>query len=423
MRKQRKSKSSEQQAAKKQKLDEEVEELKKHLQIVPNNEDDVYTEATPLALKEPESVKVVPLSQNYVSDSEEPEQAPLLPDYVPGPEYPDYLALSDEEVPIEHQPYAAADSPIALSSGYITDPDLEEDLEDESKNGPTDYPADGGDDDDNDDSLGDDADDEDEEEASKEDEEEEKHLALTDSTAAASLVLDPVSSAKETKPFETNESAATPPLTYRTTTVMSIQAQTSIPFSFEAEVDILLAIPAPPPSPLTPLSSPLPRIPSPPFLVPSPSTTSPTYTEAPLGYKAVGIRTSMVMIRAAAPSTYCIAPPSGAPPLLPIPLPTSSLPLPLPSTDRKADVPEVVLLPQKRLCIAIGPRYEVRESSSTAAARSTGGFIANYGFVSTLDTEIRHDLDREIYYRITDVWEDPNEIAKKIPAIDVAELG
>nr|GEX00833.1 hypothetical protein [Tanacetum cinerariifolium] len=47
----RKSKSSEQQIAKKQKLDEEVEELKKHLQIVPNDEDDVYTEATPLALK------------------------------------------------------------------------------------------------------------------------------------------------------------------------------------------------------------------------------------------------------------------------------------------------------------------------------------------------------------------------------------
>nr|GEX53517.1 ribonuclease H-like domain-containing protein [Tanacetum cinerariifolium] len=38
-------------AAKKQKLDEEVEELKRHLQIVPNNEDDVYTEATPLARK------------------------------------------------------------------------------------------------------------------------------------------------------------------------------------------------------------------------------------------------------------------------------------------------------------------------------------------------------------------------------------
>nr|GEV50453.1 integrase, catalytic region, zinc finger, CCHC-type, peptidase aspartic, catalytic [Tanacetum cinerariifolium] len=35
------------------KLDEEVEELKIHLQIVPNKEDDVYTEATPLALKVP----------------------------------------------------------------------------------------------------------------------------------------------------------------------------------------------------------------------------------------------------------------------------------------------------------------------------------------------------------------------------------
>nr|GEX18475.1 hypothetical protein [Tanacetum cinerariifolium] len=37
----------------KEKLDEEVEELKKHLQIVPNDEDGVYTEATPLARKVP----------------------------------------------------------------------------------------------------------------------------------------------------------------------------------------------------------------------------------------------------------------------------------------------------------------------------------------------------------------------------------
>nr|GEW06213.1 hypothetical protein [Tanacetum cinerariifolium] len=38
---------------KRQKLDEEVEELKRHLQIVPNEDDDVYTEATPLARKVP----------------------------------------------------------------------------------------------------------------------------------------------------------------------------------------------------------------------------------------------------------------------------------------------------------------------------------------------------------------------------------
>nr|GFB98506.1 hypothetical protein [Tanacetum cinerariifolium]GFB98543.1 hypothetical protein [Tanacetum cinerariifolium] len=51
----RQTKSSEEKAVNKQKLDEEVEELKKHLQIVPNDDDDddVYTEATPLALKVP----------------------------------------------------------------------------------------------------------------------------------------------------------------------------------------------------------------------------------------------------------------------------------------------------------------------------------------------------------------------------------
>nr|GEU92776.1 putative ribonuclease H-like domain-containing protein [Tanacetum cinerariifolium] len=38
-------------AAKRRKLDEEVEDLKRHLQIVPNEDDDVYTEATPLARK------------------------------------------------------------------------------------------------------------------------------------------------------------------------------------------------------------------------------------------------------------------------------------------------------------------------------------------------------------------------------------
>nr|GEU91831.1 hypothetical protein [Tanacetum cinerariifolium] len=51
----RKTESQAEKAAKKQKLDEEVEELK-HLQIVPNdddNDDDVYTEATPFACKVP----------------------------------------------------------------------------------------------------------------------------------------------------------------------------------------------------------------------------------------------------------------------------------------------------------------------------------------------------------------------------------
>nr|GEU78146.1 ribonuclease H-like domain-containing protein [Tanacetum cinerariifolium] len=49
----RKNESQAEKAAKKQKLDKEVEELKRHLQIVPNDEDDVYIEATPLACKVP----------------------------------------------------------------------------------------------------------------------------------------------------------------------------------------------------------------------------------------------------------------------------------------------------------------------------------------------------------------------------------
>nr|GEU50651.1 hypothetical protein [Tanacetum cinerariifolium] len=49
----RKGENLNQDAAKKQRIDEEVEELKTHLQIVANDDDDVYTKANPLALKVP----------------------------------------------------------------------------------------------------------------------------------------------------------------------------------------------------------------------------------------------------------------------------------------------------------------------------------------------------------------------------------
>ncbi|GJT47562.1 hypothetical protein Tco_0956277 [Tanacetum coccineum] len=400
---------------------------------------------------------VDPPSPDYVPGPEEPEQASLSPDYVPGPEYPKYLALCNKEVPVEDQPYAAADSPIALSLGYIANSDPEEDPEDESEDGPTDYLANVGDEDDDDDSSGDDADYKDEEEASKEDEdeeEEEEHLAPADSTTATSPVVDPVPSAEETEPFEIDEFAVTPPPppAYRIIAKMSIRAQTPIPFPSKVEVDRLLSIPTPPPSPLTPLSSLLPQIPSPQLLVsslplplPSLLTTSPTDAGAPLGYRAAGIR-----LRTASPpplpisSPLPLSPPiilprnrasmippsgtppsgtspSGTPPILPIPLPTSSLPLPLPSTDRRADVPEAVLPPRKRLYIALGPRFEVGECSS-AAARPTGGFRADYGFVGTLDSEIRRDPNREVGYEITDVWVDPAEATEEIPPTTLVEL-
>ncbi|GKF35581.1 hypothetical protein Tco_0112339, partial [Tanacetum coccineum] len=121
-------------------------------------------------------------------------------------------------------------------------------------------------------------------------------------------------------------------------------------------------------------------------------------------------RAFMTMMRATAPSTYILAsrsetPPSRTTPLLPIPSPTSSPPLLLPSTDCRADVPEV------------------EESSSTPTARPTRGFRVDYGFVGTLDVEIRRDPERDIGYGIIDIWEDPDEIAEEISATDVEELG
>ncbi|GKG05800.1 hypothetical protein Tco_0325886, partial [Tanacetum coccineum] len=113
---------------------------------------------------------------------EEPEQAPLSPDYVPGPEYPEYLAPSDKEVLVKDQPYAVADSPIALSLGYVADSNPEEDYED----GPVDYPVDGGDGDDDDSS-----DDDEEEEASEE--EVEKLLALPPPPPSPLISLSPPS--------------------------------------------------------------------------------------------------------------------------------------------------------------------------------------------------------------------------------------
>ncbi|GJY67454.1 hypothetical protein Tco_0469692 [Tanacetum coccineum] len=120
-------------------------------------------------------------------------------------------------------------------------------------------------------------------------------------------------------------------------------------------------------------------------------------------------RISIAMMRAAAPSTYTLAPrsetpPLGTPPLLPIPLPTPSPPLLLPSTDGRAGVSEVTLSPWKRLCIALGPRYEVGESSFTPTARPTEGFRADYGFDEMLEDMPGAPTidDRELGRRMTE---------------------
>nr|GEU92770.1 hypothetical protein [Tanacetum cinerariifolium] len=191
------------------------------------------------------------------------------------------------------------------------------------------------------------------------DDEEEEHLAPADSTAVDSVAINHVLSAEETDPFETDESAATPPPphAYGTTSRISVRSQEPIPFPSEAEVVRLLALPTPPPFLLTLLSSPLPQIPLSPLPLPSPPThTRHTYDEAPLGYRAVKIR-----LRAATP--------------LPLPAP-SSLFL-LPATSRREDVPDADVLSRKGLSlISPTPRFEDGKSSA-AVARQPGSTVAH----------------------------------------------
>ncbi|GJS45957.1 hypothetical protein Tco_0596078 [Tanacetum coccineum] len=78
------------------------------------------------------------------------------------------------------------------------------------------------------------------------------------------------------------------------------------------------------------------------------------------------------------------------------------------------DKPEVTLQPRKRLGIALGPAYEVGESSS-AAARPAGGLRADYGFVATMDREIRRDPERDVGYGITDSWDEIVETLQGAP--------
>nr|GEZ22718.1 putative reverse transcriptase domain-containing protein [Tanacetum cinerariifolium] len=220
-------------------------------------------------------------------------------------------------------------------------------------------------------------------------EEEEEHPAPTDSVVVASTAADQAPSAEETEPFETDESAATPPPhpAYRMTANISIPAPVPMPAWTDSEVVRLLAISSLPASPLSPWSSSPPQIPFPPLppiLSPPSHVLSPAPPPSPI--RSLGYRAVMIRLRDEAAST-------------------SSPPLQLPSSSRREDRPEVTLPPQKRLGIALGPRYEIEESSSAAAARPAGGLRADYGFVATVDREIVRDLERETEARMSrEAW-------------------
>ncbi|GJT03640.1 hypothetical protein Tco_0838102 [Tanacetum coccineum] len=297
------------------------------------------------------------------------------------------------------------------SPGYIPESgpeeDPEEDDDEDPKEDPANYPADG--EDDGDEPSNDDEDEEVDIEA--DDEEEEEHPAPADSTAVALPAIDQAPSAKETKPFETDESAATPPPhpAYRITSRISIPALVPTPVWFDAEVARLLAISTPPSSPLSLWSSPLPQIPAPPL----PPILSPLPVSPPLPQ----IPSPPLLLRAEAASTsYSLpllppiilshtrpdAPSSGTPPLH------------LLFIDRKGDRPEVTLPPRKRLGIALGPGYEVGESSSATAARPARGLRIVEAIQGTLVvTDVAEFSQRMIEFE-TRVRQDTNEIYTRL---------
>ncbi|GKB82222.1 hypothetical protein Tco_0949117, partial [Tanacetum coccineum] len=73
--------------------------------------------------------------------------------------------------------------------------------------------------------------------------------------------------------------------------------------------------------------------------------------------------------------------------------------------------------------IALGPRYKVGESSSAATARPAGGLRVDYGFIATMDREIRRDPEREVGYGITDSWDEIVETLQGALVSTDMELG
>ncbi|GJT37975.1 hypothetical protein Tco_0937840, partial [Tanacetum coccineum] len=347
-----------------------------------------------------------PPSPDYVTGPKEPEQAPLLPDYVPGPEY------------AEDQPGAEDAPPTAQSPDYVPDTDPEADPEEDDDEDPEedliDYPADEGDDEDDkmdieedeDDDMDIDADEEDEDDemdVEVDEEAEEEHPAHAYPVVVALPATAP--SAEETEPFKTDESAATPPPhpAYRMIAKITIPEPLPVPAWFDSEVAILLAISSPPASPLSPWSLSPPQIPFP-LSPPSPVLTAPP----PSPIQLLGYRAATIRMRAEAVAT------------------SHSLPLPPPFilSPTRPDAPPPMPTPAPTTIVTtLCQSYEVGESSAAAAARPAGGLRADYGFVATMDREIRRDPERYVGYGITDSWDEIVETLQGAPVSTDTELG
>nr|GEW84104.1 putative reverse transcriptase domain-containing protein [Tanacetum cinerariifolium] len=190
-----------------------------------------------------------------------------------------------------------------------------------------------------------------------------------DSKSAIAISCNPKLSLEEEEEHSALADSIPPSPALRVTARISFRPQPPTMSFTKEDAERFLAMPIPPPSPLTPLSSPLPQIPSPPL--------------------------------------------PASPPILLIPLPTASSPLQLLSSNRRADRPEVTLPPRKRSSIVHFPGYETGESSAAIAARPIEGRRADYGFVGSVEAEIRRRIAEDIEYGIRDTWIDPKDVAEE----------
>ncbi|GJT44391.1 hypothetical protein Tco_0953106 [Tanacetum coccineum] len=283
----------------------------------------------------PENPQTPPVPQD------EDEREPLFiqshdPNYVPEPIYPEYIPLEDDhEFPAEEQP---------LPPGYE---------DDETKDGPVDYPIDGGDDgvDDDGDSSRDDARDENEDEEDEEDEEEEEYLAPADSTTV-------IPADEPVFPPEQQAVIPPPPTDITAGVRITVRPQASISFPPEAEVERLMTMTTPSPSPPISLS------------LPSAGERLARCTDPPAHSPPL-------------PPSYGFTAALPLPPLPPLPL---SLSMPSP-VDHRDDIPEFEQPPRK----------------------------------SKMPEERRQGI-RDVGYEIRDTWVDPAEAVLEIAPITVGEV-
>nr|GEW44271.1 hypothetical protein [Tanacetum cinerariifolium] len=301
---------------------------------------------------------------------------PHVPDYVPKPMYPEYIPLEYEHVlPAEEKTLPPVVSPTVESPEYVTESNPEEDLEeyedDESEDGPVDYPMDGGDDRDDDDVdlFGDDA--------NNKDEEEEEHLALTDSGVVVPAI-ELVAHLREQSLLYHHPLLTLLPLK------PGLQFGFRLPYSFHQRCTTPSAHSSPPP------------VPSP--LLPS-----------------SGCPTQIQTLRMA--STQALID------VVTVALPSPPLPLPLyipPPVDRRDDIPETKMPPRKRSCLfGLCSKYEIGESST---ARPTEGRGIDYRFVSTLDAEARRQGINKVGYGIRDTWVNLTEAVPEIAPMTLGEV-